>query len=180
MSRLALWHVAAATALISSVPASATNLVVDSGWQSDVLTTAGLPTSKSVWTFTVATSAVLSITDYFIPGDTYTISGDLSGVTLFFAGSSTDIQATGLYGDAWDDDTYSKIALNVGPGTYSFSITGDGAGGGTPAGLGLRLDSSALPEPASWALLVVAFGMVGLTMRRAAPLQVVRGSVQAG
>ncbi len=178
MSRLALWPMAAAAALISSVPASATNLVVDSGWQSDVLTAAGLPTSKSIWTFTVGTSAVLSITDYFIPGDTYTISGDLNGITLFFAGASTDIQATGLYGDAWDDDTYGKIALNVAPGTYSFSITGDGVGGGTPAGLGLRLDTSALPEPASWTLLVIAFGMVGLTIRRTAPLRVMRGSIQ--
>jgi len=179
MSRSALWTAAAAAALIWSIPASATNIVVDSGWQSDVLTTAGLPTSKSVWTFTVVTSAVLSITDYFIPGDTYTISGDLSGVTLFFAGASTDIQATGLYGDAWDDDTYSKIALSVAPGTYSFSITGDGAGGGTPAGLGLRLDTSALPEPASWSLLVIAFGMVGLTMRRTASLPVARCGARA-
>jgi len=179
MSRLTLWPVAAAVAFALPVSASATNLVVDSGWQSDVLMVAGLPTSKSVWTFTVATSAILSITDYFIPGDAYSISGDLNGVTLFFAGSSTDIQATGIYGDAWADDTYSKLALRVAPGTYSFSITGDGNGGGTPAGLGLRLDTSAVPEPASWALILVAFAMTGLAMRRAAP-RIVRAVAEAG
>ncbi len=167
MARLAFRCLAAAAVMLSPVPAMATNLIVDSGWQDDTLLVAGLPTSNSAWTFTVTTSAILSVTDYFIPGDIYTISGGLAGVTQFYAGSESDIQATGSYGDAWADDSYSKIALRVGPGTYSFSITGDGGGGGTPAGLGVRLDTSAVPEAASWTLMVVAFGMVGFTMRRA-------------
>jgi hypothetical protein len=168
MSRFAFRLLAALSIILSPVPAMATTLMLDSGWQNDTVTVAGLPTSKSAWTFTVTTAALLSITDYFIPGDIYTISGDLTGVTQFYAGSESDVQAAGFYGDAWSDDSYSKIALLVGPGTYSFSITGDGGGGGTPAGFGLRLDTSAVPEAASWVLMTVAFGMVGFAMRRAA------------
>ncbi len=166
MARFAFRLLAVLSIIVSPVPAMATTILVDSGWQNDTVTAAGLPTSKSAWTFTVTTSAVLSITDYFIPGDVYTISGDLVGVTQFYAGSDADVQATGFYGDAWSDDSYSKIALRVGPGSYTFSITGDGGGGGTPAGFGLRLDSSAVPETASWVLMTIAFGMIGFAMRR--------------
>lgn len=158
----------AAAALVAINPVSATTLIVDSGWQDDTLEEAGVPTDNSPWTFTVDTGAVLSVTDYFIPGDIFTLTGDVSGVTTFFAGSPTDVQATGTYGPAWTDASYSKIAIDVGPGTYTFSITGDGAGG-TPAGLGVRLDTlqdeGAVPEPSSWAMMLAGFGLSGTALR---------------
>lgn len=154
---------ATVVALIAIAPASAAVLVANTGWQSDTLTVAGQPTSNSPWTFTIATSGVLSVTDAFIVGDTYTLSGDVAGVTAPFVGGG--VQADGsLFGQAWANGRYSKIAINVGPGTYSFSITGDGAGG-LPAGLGVRLDT-AVPEPMTWAMMVVGLGAVGASMRR--------------
>lgn len=145
--------------------AQATVLVSGSGWQSDVAPKPGVPTTKSAWTFIVSEASVLSVVDRFIPGDMYTITGDIGGATMFFAGSASDVQASGPYGSFWLSASYSKIAVRIGPGSYSFSISGDGRGG-TPSGLGVRLDASPVPEPGSWAMFVSAFGVVGVMLRR--------------
>ena len=166
MRRQLFSFAAAAVAMLAVGQAKAATLVLGSGWQDDELTAPGVPTTNSVWTFTISQPGILSVVDAFIPGDIFTLSGDLSGDTAFYAGSLFDVQATGFYGGYWTDDTYSKLAKWVGPGSYSFSITGDGAGG-TPAGLALRLDAAAAaPEPSSWLMMVGALGAVGIMMRR--------------
>lgn len=156
-----------AAALAFAIPSSAAVLVADTGWQDDTLVAAGEPTENSAWTFTVDALSVLSVTDAFIEGDVFILSGDINAVTAFFAGSVTDVQAEGFYGSAWLNAGYSKVAVLVGPGSYSFSITGQGEGG-IPAGLGVRLDtvSGAVPEPATWGMMILGFGLVGLTARR--------------
>jgi hypothetical protein len=154
----------AAVAMLVAGQANSTVLPLGAGWQDDVIAAPGVPTTNSVWTFTISKAAILSVVDGFIPGDVYALSGDLSGVTTFYAGSPFAVQANGFYGDLWSDATYSKIALWLAPGSYSFSITGDGAGG-TPSGLGVRLDA-AVPEPASWLMMAGALGGVGIVMRR--------------
>ena len=165
MRRQMFSFAAAAVAMLPVGQAKSTTLAVGSGWQDDVIAAPGVPTTNSIWTFTISQAAILSVVDGFIPGDVYTLSGDLSGVTTFYAGSPSAVQANGFYGDLWADATYSKIALWVAPGSYSFSITGDGAGG-TPSGLGVRLDAVATPEPASWLMMGGALGGVGIMMRR--------------
>ena len=164
MRRQMFSFAAAAVAMLGAGQANSTVLPLGAGWQDDEITAPGVPTTNSAWTFTISKAAILSIVDGFIPGDVYTLSGDLSGVTTFYAGPASAVQATGFYGDVWTDDTYSKIALWLAPGSYSFSITGDGAGG-TPSGLGVRLDA-AVPEPASWLMMAGALGGVGIAMRR--------------
>jgi hypothetical protein len=157
----------AAAALAFSLPASAAVLVVDTGWQNDTLVAAGEPTQNSAWTFTVSELSILSVTDAFIEGDVFVLSGDFDVATTFFAGNAGDVQNDGFYGSAWLNASYSKLAILVAPGSYSFSITGQGEGG-IPAGLGVRLDTvrSAVPEPATWGMMILGFGMVGLTARR--------------
>ena len=150
---------------ITAPSAQATVLLSGSGWQSDTAPKPGVPTAKSVWTFTVAETSFLSVVDRAIPGDVFTLTGDVAGATSFFAGSATDVQASGLLGSFWINASYSKFAVLIAPGTYSFSISGDGRGG-SPSGLGVRLDSSPVPEPGTWALLVSAFGVVGVMLRR--------------
>jgi len=158
------WMIAGLIAAVAA-PSAAAVLVADTGWQDDELSVAGEPTDKSVWTFTVSRSSILSVTDAFNDGDIFILSGDINAVTSFYAGNVTDIQAAGSFGPAWLNAAYSKVAVNVGPGTYSFSITGLGEGG-IPAGLGVRLDMAAIPEPATWAMLIVGFGLVGAAARR--------------
>jgi hypothetical protein len=165
MRRQIFSFAAAAVAMLVVGQAKSTNLPLGWGWQDDIITAPGVPTTNSAWTFTISKAATLSVVDAFIPGDVYTLSGDLSGVTTFYAGSPSAVQATGPYGDFWKDGAYSKIALWIAPGSYSFSITGNGAGG-TPSGLAVRLDAAAVPEPASWLMMVGALGGVGIAMRR--------------
>ena len=165
MRRQLISFAAAAVAMLAVGQANATALIIGSGWQDDELTAAGVPTTNSAWTFTISQAAVLSVVDAFVPGDVYTLTGDVSGDTAFYAGSLSDVQATGFYGDYWTDDAYGKIARWIAPGTYSFSITGDGAGG-LPAGLAVRLDAAPVPEPASWLMMAGALGGIGFVMRR--------------
>jgi len=154
-----------AAVAMTSLPASAAVLTLDSGWTPDQLSAVPGPTDGSPWTFTITESAHFSLTDAFITGDTFTVSGDINGVSSFFAGPA-DVRGAGFYGSAWLSGAYSKFTTYIGAGTYSFNITGDGVGG-IPAGLALRLDSS-VPEPASWAMLIAGFGLVGASMRRRA------------
>lgn len=154
--------------MLAMAPASAVVLVADTGWQDDVQWDVGIPTQNSPWTFTVTQSSILSVGDSFIPGDIYTLSGDFNVSTTFYAGSVTDVQADATtYGVSWLDADYSKLSILVGPGTYSFSITGDCAGG-CPAGLGVRLDTvtAPVPEPMTWALMAAGLTAVGASMRR--------------
>ncbi len=162
------YWIGAFAALLLAIPAQSAQAAVllsGSGWQDDIAPKSGVPTTNSAWTFAVAEASVLSIVDRFIPGDIYTLTGGVAGATTFFAGSAADVQASGPYGSFWLNASYSKLAVRIGPGAYSFSISGNGKGG-SPSGLGIRLDPGAVPEPGSWALLVTAFGVVGTMLRR--------------
>lgn len=157
--------IGAAVAIFTATPAQATVLVSGAGWQVDEIFALGTPSAKSNWTFTIFSPSTLSLTDAFIPGDIYALTGDVTGTTSFYAGSVADVQATGRYGSSWESASYSKIALLLAPGAYSFAITGNGMGG-TPAGLGVRLDASAVPEPSTWVLMTSAFAVMGAMLRR--------------
>ena len=154
-----------AAIILAPLPATAATLTVDTGWADDSLSSVPGPTDNSPWTFTVTSGAHFSLADCCIVGDTYTVAGDINGASTFYAGAN-DVRGTGSYGSFWLDANFGKFSTYVGPGTYTFRVTGDGAGG-IPAGLGLRLDSS-VPEPASWAMMIAGFGLVGASMRRRA------------
>ena len=151
--------------LLAPLSASATVLNLNGGWQDDQVNEAGQPSQNSAWTFTIATGAHLSLTDCCNTGDVYTLSGDIAGLSALGAGAN-DVRATGSYGSYWLNPLLGKYTAFLGAGTYNFSVTGDGAGG-IPAGFGLRLDSG-VPEPASWAMLLAGFGLVGAVSRRRA------------
>lgn len=160
-------HIVAALLLsAASMPALAdTALVIGSGWQSDIVNTAGTPSKASNWTFTLSSGAHFSVSDAYVVGDVYTLTDTTHGglgSTTFYAG--TGIQSTGSFGSNWTDARWSKIDKYLGAGTYAINISGDGAGG-LPAAFGVRLDST-VPEPAVWGLLIGGFVMTGAAMRR--------------
>ncbi|CAN7462522.1 PEPxxWA-CTERM sorting domain-containing protein [Phenylobacterium sp. LjRoot164] len=147
-----------------ATPAAAGVIVADSGWQDDQITGVGTPSQGSAWTFTVGTSAYFRITDAFIQGDVFSLyDGAILLAKTTFTTTSDAIDS--YNGTAWSDLGYSRLSYLVGPGSYSFTITGDGAGG-VPAGFAVRLDSvAAVPEPATWAMMILGFGAAGVAIR---------------
>jgi len=164
---------AAGLVLAAAAPSYATALVMGTGWQYDQVDSAGIPSELSPFTVTLAPgqSAQFSISDGFAHGDTYTIV--LNGVltlTSQLGVTATPFDnnlgpAAGFFAADWLDPTFSHFALQFGPGSYSFVVSGD-CGGGCAAGFGYRLDSLGVPEPAAWALMLAGFGLVGATLRR--------------
>lgn len=159
--------IAAVAAMLVMTPAvNATTLILDSGWQDDTTDVVSTPSESSPWDFTLTGNGIFSVTDAFLPGDIYTISGSVNGVTTYYAGSPSDVQSSGFYGGYWGDASFSKYAVALGAGTYSITITGD-CGAGCPAGLAVRLDSAgAVPEPATWGMMLAGFGLIGFAARR--------------
>lgn len=152
----------AGSALFGAVGANATVLSIGTGWQYDELDAVGSPTISSPWTFTLVGPAIFSITDAFIVGDQYTVSGDFSLVTALGLLPTVWVAPSNPTADAaWADGRFQHGQITLGPGAYSISITGDGVGG-IPAGLYIRLDT--VPEPAT--LVLVALGLVAVSFSR--------------
>lgn len=155
--------VAAAILAAFSMTTSAAVLPVNGGWQFDELDVAGDPTQQSPWTVTFTTVGKLWVLDGFIVGDTFTVSGDLAGVTSFYAGGP--LHPTLDPFEEWFGAGWGKLEIaGIAPGTYTFSITGDGAGG-LPAGLWVAATTDVgVPEPATLGL--VCLGLAGMMLRR--------------
>jgi hypothetical protein len=164
--------------------ANALALVAGTGWVEDTITAINAPSIDSPVTFTVGAgqNEIFSLTDAFIAGDRYSVTvGGVTTISTFTSYPGTFPLGLGTsaatYDAAWADNQYSHLQLGFGAGSYSLSILGDGAGG-LPAGFAFRLDSgtlsvSAVPEPSTWAMMVLGFAGVGfMACRRksAAPL----------
>lgn len=154
-----------AAAALAAVPAGAVTLTVDTGWHYDQVWAPLLPSEKSLWILALDAPAHFSLTDAFVPGDTYSLTGAIFAKTTVFAGPN-DIRATGapFAVAGWLGATYGKFTTYLAAGTYVFTVTGDLVGG-VPGGFYLRADTY-LPEPATWARMIVGFGLVGSALRR--------------
>lgn len=106
-----------------------------------------------------------------LSGITYTVSSDRSGIEFSIANSLFTSQIAGL--------TYASQALPVIGDTirlnlsqsFGYSVAGGLTYGDNRLGLvtlGGANATGAVPEPATWAMMIAGFGMVGGTMRRRA------------
>jgi hypothetical protein len=166
--------VLAALALALAAPALAsTPVVANSGWQTDQIDLAATPSQASPLTFTTTGSFSFALTDAFNYGDTYVLDVSYDGSPAYTFTTSTGLTATpfvnnlgpwaAYYAPAWNDPNYSKYLFYSGAGDWAISVSGDGAGG-LPAGFGYRLDVP-VPEPATWALMLVGIGGLGAVLR---------------
>jgi hypothetical protein len=125
-------------------------------------------TGDTFYEFTLDRASQIKITDIGIPGDAFELFdfGNSLGATGSF-------NASGLRSDdpdvAFASTTYSHASFFLDAGLHR--ITGKVVGL-SDGGLGLiqlrlpPISTPAVPEPASWALLLAGFGAVGLSMRR--------------
>ena len=99
------------------------------------------------------TDATIGVSNLMTP-----FTGDLSSFTFFDANGRTgsnirDVNLSGLIGTTW---LIGASATNTDGRTDGFKI----------AGLGFTSAAGAVPEPATWAMMLLGFGFAGAAMRR--------------
>lgn len=150
--------------------AQAATLVVDGGWSKFYFGGPGSSiyepgTGDLSYDFVLGDAATLKVTDAFDSGDVFQIFDN--GVSLFTTGAFDLGGPTSSDADtAFAGTTYSHgfIVLSAG----SHSITGIATASPTGSG-GSYIEltkGGAVPEPATWAMMIAGFGMVGCMARR--------------
>lgn len=151
-------------ALLAAVPASATTVLsVGGGWSGFSFGGVGSSWSDD-FSFTLAGSAELRVTDAFLSGDQFTVTINGVDYNTSAPGSSGD-QISNDYDGAFADARWSSGSWTLGPGSYTVKgialLSPFGSGGGA-----IELVRGAVPEPTTWALMIMGFGAVGFAARR--------------
>jgi hypothetical protein len=149
--------------------AQAATLVVGGGWRLFQFDGPGSSirdsgTGDSSYDFLLGGPATLNVTDAYVIGDVFEIFDN--GVSVFttgafnLAGPTTD-DAEGAFAGT----TYSRGSIVLAAGSHSIT----GVATSSPTGAGgafIELVSGGVPEPATWAMMLAGFGMVGVMARR--------------
>ncbi|MFA7441709.1 MAG: PEPxxWA-CTERM sorting domain-containing protein [Sphingomonadaceae bacterium] len=154
-----------AVALPAASASAAIPLTVNGGWQAFNFGSAGSAIENEPFIFTLTGPGVFKITDAFLSGDQFEIfiNGVSHGLTSVpVAGSNVSDD----YAAAFASPAFSSASYQLGAGAYSVTgiVTLSSRGGGGGA------EVVAVPEPATWAMLIAGFGMVGAGLRRRAAL----------
>lgn len=134
----------------------------------------GYVTSPAAQTVaTLSTPDLISISFYWGSIDTHNrleVLGAAGGVLLDLMGNAPGIVGAPTFGNQASDSTNRRIFITAGVGEV---ITGLRF---TAGGVAYEFDDFAaieanpgVPEPATWALLIAGFGMVGVAARRRRP-----------
>jgi hypothetical protein len=107
---------------------------------------------------------------------TFTLPTGLASSTVSstFQGATTDVNFTSVtldghtftVGDNGKNEFRFIDNLPVTSGTQTLIVSGTSAGNGSFAGTIAFAPNRAVPEPASWALMILGFGGIGATLRR--------------
>lgn len=90
---------------------------------------------------------------------------DFSNVFLTGTGIGAPVSVAQLLGDP--NETRALNNFMIGVGTYTLNILGTpGTSSGSFGGTVAFQSAPAVPEPGTWAMMLVGFGAIGATMRR--------------
>lgn len=134
---------------------------------------------------TVADVTVIGFTDANLASPTFSeslvITNTLAGlysITLTTSSPAVDFTSAILSGlggpynlvEINDDGTneFWRLAnpITLDPSTYTLTINGNNTGAGSLGGSITIRPAVAVPEPATWAMMLVGFGAIGFAMRR--------------
>jgi len=132
-------------------------------------------TGDAFWTVTLATSGELHVTDAFVIGDQWDMFVD--GVSIGITGSfNLGGSVTSDPNVAFGGDDYSWLSFALAPGTYTITgTTFSSPVGGGGSFIRVVTTDAVIPEPATWAMLIAGFGLVGAAARRRRSGQAVTG-----
>ena len=122
-----------------------------------------------------ATSLTLNIANPYVwdfggnPKLTYTLYDATNTIDTFQDYSG----ATGIFNDLGTGTVYGSVTYSSTPGSVSITLNQAAIDAYNAAGdagqafaIGGRITAGAVPEPASWAMLIAGFGLVGAVARR--------------
>jgi PEP-CTERM motif len=171
MKKFALPLLAAAAASISAPAYAVADISCDSETNASSCTF-GNPTAgdsnpnpfTDLFTFTIAYARSLNGTvGSMISGPSSDVNFGTNGVRIFGPG----LTASGLIwnpGVGSGNPELREISnLLLGAGTYTVSVRGSSQANGSYSG---ALSLGAVPEPATWAFMILGFGLVGGALRR--------------
>jgi len=161
---------------LASTAHAATNITpqLDLGWYYGQVNAINQPQVGAPYDLTVAagTEDTFSLTDGFIPGDTYAVITKIGGVTI--TGTSTfttyatpfvnNLGPAAYFSADWTNNSYAHYQDLLSAGSYMITIKDTSSCCGYPAGFGYRVD--AVPEPATWAMMLAGFAALGFASFR--------------
>ena len=171
----AIATLAAGAALASASPAYATKS------NKNVLTSVGACSMVCDGPTTVGSETTIGFTEAGLANPNFTewltFTNDLAGVyslTLDTSSSGIDFTSAILTGpggpyelveefDNGISEFWNLSSLFLEAGTYQLTITGDNRSTGS---LGGTITINAVPEPGTWAMMLLGFGAAGFAMRR--------------
>lgn len=124
------------------------------------------PTFNELLTFTTDVSGILNI----LVGTTTAADGDIndtdfSNIFLTGTGIAGQVALSGLVGEP--NESRALNGFSVGQGTFTLNIQGSpGSQNGSLGGTVSFRSAAAVPEPATWAMMLLGFGAIGFSMRR--------------
>jgi hypothetical protein len=167
LKKLLLAGLVASASIVAIAPASAATLDVSSGFANFAGSRTTTGTFQDVFTFdlTGKNFGSGSISTRLLRNMNGAVISDLDFLSVLLNGTAFTLDESNS--DAAEARFLSSSPLLNGLNTLTVNYKIDTARGGTRVGYAGTLNvTPAVPEPASWALMIGGFGLVGGTMRR--------------